>query len=132
MTHIRQINAQKVALESKVRQFFSEHKISHAMASRVWHFLRTNKVGSVRRLKASDIPALKALPLKIREDLRLEVCAPVLSEHPLFYALGRKHPEVMLALCNEAIDDVNLTVGQVLFKGVAVATDMLFLSFGAH
>jgi len=42
---------------------------------------------SGRWMKESDVPALKAIPYKLREDLRLEVYMPVLACHAFFEEL---------------------------------------------
>jgi len=131
MTHIRHINAKKMQLETAVREFFAEHKISHHMASRVWHFLRSSKGKSAKRLKEKDIPAFALLPQTIKEDLRLEVFYPILSVHPLFPELAKRDEyNHLLRIANTAITERSLTLGEQVFPNRTPVDHMVFVAFG--
>jgi len=112
MTHIRQINAQQMQEQALIRQFFSEHKISHGMASRVWHFFRKSKKTSTKRLNLKDVPMLKALPVRIKEDLRLEIYLPILSTHPFFQRYHQRDSDALRRVCNSAVQEHSMLVGE--------------------
>lgn len=131
MTHIRHINAKKMQLETAVREFFAEHKISHHMASRVWHFLRSSKGKSAKRLKEKDIPAFALLPQMIKEDLRLEVFLPILCVHPFFPELAKRDEhQTMLKIANNAITERPLILGEEVFPNRTRVDHMVFVVVG--
>jgi len=131
MTHIRQINARQVAEEASIRQFFAEHKVSHGTATRIWHFVRKNKGAKGKRMKESDVPALKAIPYKLKEDLRAEVMIPVLAAHPFFEELYIRDKAVVDRLCQSpCLSEVTVPVGEELFREQKVATKMVFVACG--
>lgn len=131
MTHIRQINARQVAEEAAIRQFFAEHKVSHGTASRIWHFVRKNKGNTGKRMKESDVPALKAIPHKLKEDLRLEVYLPLLGAHAFFDELYVRDKAIVLKLVQApTLVEKTIPVGEELFRGVDEATKMFFVANG--
>lgn len=131
MTHIRQINARQVAEEAAIRQFFSEHKVSHATGSRIWHYIRKNRSTTGKRMKEVDVPALKGLPHKLKEDLRLEVYMPVLGSHAFFEELFARDKATVQKLCQAPIlTEKSIPVGEELFRGEGAATKMVFVATG--
>jgi hypothetical protein len=130
MTHIRKINAQKMETESRIRLFFNEHKISHMMASRVWHYLRKNKVGAAKRLKVQDIPAFQSLPARIKEDMRMEIFTPIFAAHPLFTELARKDAPFMLKVCNDVLEERSMGISEDVFRGQKEVMEFFFIVTG--
>merc|ERR1712137_1437377 len=92
MTHIRNINAAQVRRESEIRRYFCENSISHDLATRVWSFIRTNRIIQGKRLTSQDLPVLSQLPVKIQDDLKREVFLPILLQHPFFMQYNRLSP----------------------------------------
>jgi len=131
MTHIRQINARQVAEETSIRQFFAEHKVSHGTASRIWHFVRKNKGSNGKRMKESDVPALKNIPFKLREDLRLEIYNPVLSAHPFFEEFRTRDQATLLKICQSPVlTEKSVPVGEELFRDQKETHKMIFVALG--
>jgi len=130
MTHIRNINARKMEQDSAIRRYFHDHKISHELAGRVWHFIRQNRMASVRRTKESEVPALNLLPQRIRQELAKESCMPILVGHALFERYSRMESEVMVRLCSSAIREKSMLTGEELFAGGDVK-EMFFVVSGA-
>jgi len=130
MTHIRNINARKMEQDAAMRRYFQDHKISHDLASRVWMFIRQNKSASARRTKESEVPAIKLLPQRMRQELRKESCLPVLSLHPLFERYNLMEPEVISRLCTTAVREKSMLTGEELLAGGTDVKEMFFVVQG--
>lgn len=129
MTHIRSINAQKMQQDSKIRQYFCENNVSHQVASRVWRFLKKNK-NAARVVKEEDIPVLKTLPERIRDELRLEVYMPILAAHPVFHIYFSMDARPLLLIIKQCLEPLTLLSSQEIFPDSTRITKMFFVSHG--
>lgn len=114
MTYLRQLNARQSEQDAAIRKYFSQNKISQKLASQVWHFRRRNKMGAKKIIKESDLPALKYLPERLRERLRMEVYTPILQNHPLLNKYSDLCPQALLEICNQAVSERQLIPGEPL------------------
>lgn len=130
MTHLRNVNAKKAEQDAAIRMYFSMNKISQELASQVWQFRRHNTMATQLRIKESDLPALKYLPERVRENLRLEVFTPHLEQHPLFQKYWTRCPEGMLQICNQAITERQVLAGEELKEIKHTVDRMFFVSYG--
>jgi len=131
MTHIRNINARKTEQETAIRRYFNEHKISHQLAGRVWHFLRRNRITTMKRIKEEDIPCLKLLPNLVRQELRQEVYMPILGLHPLFNAYAQLDPVTIGKICNEVVSERTMIPGEELVSDPKAVNKMTFVVAGS-
>lgn len=130
MTHIRNINARQVEQQSRIRQYFHQNKISHELASRVWHWLRMNHNLAGRMMKEEDVPVLAMLPQRIRDQLRMEVFMPMLNVHPIFHVYATVDPESMCQVCRQAVYMKTMLPGQELFANSREMVQMFFVANG--
>mmetsp|Transcript_6713 Transcript_6713/g.15282 ORF Transcript_6713/g.15282 Transcript_6713/m.15282 type:complete len:808 (-) Transcript_6713:165-2588(-) len=129
MTHIRNINAQAVARDTMIRRYFSENNISHALAARVWHFVRQKRVAAGKRLKTEEIPILQQLPVRIRDELFQEVLSPVMAVHPMLHFYFRVCPAAMKKICKKGLLETSLAAGKE-FKQDGDLKKMIFVVSG--
>lgn len=114
MTHIRNINAKAVARDTMIRRFFSDHNISHGLAARVWHFVRHKRVAQGKKLKTDEVPILNQLPVRIRDELRMEVYGPVLMRHPMLHHYLGGCQAALRKICKKGISELTLQPGKEL------------------
>jgi len=130
MTHLRNINAKKAEQDAAIRKYFSQNRITHDLASQVWHFRRRNRMATKARIKEADLPALKYLPERMREQLRLEVYAPILQQHPLFSIYKELCPQGVLQICNQALNERQVLAGEEVQEFKERVKFMLFVCYG--
>lgn len=130
MTHLRAINARQTEQDTLIRRFFAENKVSHEVAARIWRFLKKSRQSLTNRLKERDVPALKSLPEKIRQELRAEVFMPMLSAHPLLKVLNVIDRETIREVCDVAVSEVALKSGEEVFPAGTRPSLMVFVISG--
>jgi len=133
MTHLRKINAQRMAEENILRRYLQEHGISGKLVKRVWQYLHHRTALTVKsvRTKEQDVRALQLLPKSIIVELRYESFAPALKNHPLFLCYGRSDQAALKQICATAVQEQSLFVRQELFgKGKHANAQLFFVVEG--
>eukprot|EP00929_Paragymnodinium_shiwhaense_P109138 TRINITY_DN75498_c0_g1_i1.p1 TRINITY_DN75498_c0_g1~~TRINITY_DN75498_c0_g1_i1.p1 ORF type:complete len:957 (+),score=177.74 TRINITY_DN75498_c0_g1_i1:120-2990(+) len=115
MQHLRKLHRDKTWMESQVRTFFAEGKISRETSCRVWRFIKQHNLTSKSLVTVEDISVFSLLPKSIKDDLKVESIAPTLLAHPLFTLYAQIEPGAIRRLCCEAVGALALLPEEELF-----------------
>eukprot|EP00931_Biecheleriopsis_adriatica_P092023 TRINITY_DN65860_c0_g1_i1.p1 TRINITY_DN65860_c0_g1~~TRINITY_DN65860_c0_g1_i1.p1 ORF type:complete len:1032 (+),score=195.78 TRINITY_DN65860_c0_g1_i1:64-3096(+) len=117
MTHLREMNAQRIEQENLLRRYLNQHGISGKLVNRVWHYLHQKEVVNMGRVrtKAKEVKSLSSLPKSMRVELALESFGPELRKHPFFFHFGFHNPTCFKDICFHAVVEMSLLTRSELF-----------------
>lgn len=132
MTHLHHINARQLHQQVVLRRFLCERGISAPLVIRVLHYIQFHlKQRGTERTKESSVDALKMLPESMRAEIHCEAYRPTLLAHPFFYQYNLVCEGAMLDICNRALVEVSLVVGQEVFADNKNVQQMVFVLKGS-
>lgn len=129
------LTAMRVRAEERTRQnvlfkrYVDDNHISPALARRISHFAKEHHRHSVRTIE-KDISFTKSLPESLLLEMRAQVFAPVLCQHPFFGFAVRRHRSTMLLTCHRTCGHELLMTGDELLSYNNEAKKMVFVIAG--
>ncbi|CAE8588725.1 unnamed protein product [Polarella glacialis] len=130
MTQLRNLNSERNAELVKLRRFFSEHKVSASLVTRISSCIHQSTKLTSSRVHSEDVSILELLPVSLKCDLAEEVFAPTLRAHPFILTWGEYYPRESKRLFLAARSS-SLGAKHELFNTGQVAESMYFLSSSA-
>lgn len=130
MTQIRSFNKDQFNRQRELNRYFAENHVSLELGKRIFNFVNDRKAMPEGRVKASAIQALQKLPLKLRQELAVEVFMPCLANHPFMLQLRFLSEGVIRELCNTALTEHTITAGNALFHKGTAGTCLYFVRSG--
>ncbi|CAE8662476.1 unnamed protein product [Polarella glacialis] len=130
MTQLRNLNSERNAELVKLRRFFSEHKVSASLVTRISSCIHQSTKLTSSRVHSEDVSILELLPVSLKCDLAEEVFAPTFCAHPFMLTWGEYYPRESKRLFLAARSS-SLGARHELFNTGQVAESMYFLSSGA-
>jgi len=132
MTHLREINEQKLSKESKLRRYLDEHLISKHLRARVLHYIQERSMLQQRQalVKENEVELFKVLPDSMKNDLRYEAWLPTLMKHPFMFQWHAVDEQAVNHLCRVAISERRLIVREELYGHSKPVTHMPFVVQG--
>jgi len=132
MTRLSIIASQKTSRFKELNKYLQEHGISQLLASRVHINARYALSELGRNCHEEDIELLQLVSQPLRVELHFEIHSPTLRAHPLFRRLLVLAPRSMRQVCHQAVGNLFLSEGDVLFSRGEVPDhpQMLFLTCG--
>mmetsp|Transcript_12709 Transcript_12709/g.28840 ORF Transcript_12709/g.28840 Transcript_12709/m.28840 type:complete len:887 (+) Transcript_12709:72-2732(+) len=132
MTHLREINQQKLQKETRLMRYLDEHEISKRLRARVLHYIQERSMLQQQqaKVKESEVDLFKVLPDSMKNDLRCEAWMPTLLKHPFMFQYHATDEQAMCHLCRVAISERRLLVREELYGHSRPVTHMLFVLQG--
>jgi CRP-like cAMP-binding protein len=131
MAHLRRVNNSKDVKSADLRRYFGDHKVSLALATRIWRYLEQSVKARQLRKMWHEVELLNELPKSLQKELQREVYSVTLTRHPFFHNFNEESPNGMMALCHHSIEEVSLIEGQDLFQAGEMARGMYFVVEGS-
>jgi len=130
MTRLQFLNSKMIKEHATIRMYLGENKVSASVTRRIWECLQHVKHKSSRRLHSEELTALCALPWDLLTDLQEEVHGPVLAAHPFFRLYAAKYTTGARRIYHDALQEISVTGGSVLFHAGDEALNMYFVRSG--
>lgn len=125
---IRQVRRQVNEQQSRLRSYFTRHKVSMQMMLCVKAHFRLDKDFGKACLEDKEL--LQALPEQLARSLVFEVHQPIIGKHWLFKWLRDMHCTALRDICYCAFTAVPALKGLTIFEHMDACTQMLFVDSG--
>lgn len=132
MINLRKMSTERRQQQSYVRRYITHNRVTLDLGNRIYTFLRHHNynITQKKHLHEQEIIAFKVLPESLRTQLRCEVFLPTLIWHPLFRNFMHIDDASVIAICQRAVSEIDLALGQELFTCGTPAVSMFFSTSG--
>jgi len=130
MNRLSQITIAGRGQEHLCRRFIAERRLSVDLGVRILSYVKRGRLVLKPRLLESEIVALKTMPGNTLRQLHEEIFEPVLAVHPLFRQLLQQNRMVFSAICDQAITESAMQMGEEIFRPGMKGHSMYFITAG--
>jgi len=130
MTHLRQLSGMLDKHFSTLRRFLKAKNIPGELTVRILKYAKYRAAAKRVEIQEADVELLHMLSKPLQQELRKEIFAPVLTQHPFFRIYATRDAAAMLHMCSAAISQIELSSGDSLFTEASSAESMIFVLKG--
>lgn len=112
-----------------LRKYCRQMKISHQLTVRMRRYVDLVLIPKFQKMGAKDVVLLPQLSGHLREELQTEIESRKLAVHPFFKVL-QKNKAAMNKICNTAIDNIVVALGDVVFPSGSMVGLMYIITGG--
>merc|ERR1712037_33647 len=95
MAMLRDVRSERTTNESRLRQFFRQHRVCVGLSVRIKRFMKIQYNSRKKRVHEEDIGFFRNLPLSLKIELHEQIFLPIVTLHPLLDLFQRMDYEAL-------------------------------------
>jgi len=131
MNYLRTMNSEHQNNINQLQRYFRTNVISLSLSARVARYVEFKERQNCRTVAEKDVKLLQLLSQPLQVDLHYEVYSHTFRAHHFFAAFDESLQRCMKMMCHEAVEELHISEGDVVFARGDRAKRFLIIKHGS-